>query len=74
LTSFVAQSTVQVHTHSDAPIESDCAITLIQSAWARDLGREIPLLNKERLRPKFGPESGIDPLETNTLLATNRND
>jgi hypothetical protein len=32
------------------------------SAHGKGFGREIPLLNIERLRPKIGPESGFDPM------------
>jgi hypothetical protein len=35
----------------------------------KGLGREIPLPNVERLRPKFGPESEIDPRQE-LLFAT----
>ena len=35
-------------------------------------GREIPLLNVERLRPKIRQESGIDPHETNAVIRRER--
>ena len=39
--------------------------SLHRTPHGKGFAREIPLLNVERLRPKIGPESGIDPEQIN---------
>ena len=40
--------------------------TRIAHPHGKGFAREIPLLNVERLRPKIGPESEIDPVRENS--------